>query len=41
VFIRILISNKTPQTGNEKENHWGYRLGFIKGLWQNNLPLGV
>jgi hypothetical protein len=29
VFIRILISNKTPQTINEKETPWGYRLGTI------------
>jgi hypothetical protein len=26
IFIRISISNKTPQTINEKENHWVYRL---------------
>jgi hypothetical protein len=30
-FIRISISNKTPQTINEKENPWGYRLGTVSG----------
>ncbi len=31
VFVRILISNTTPQTINEKENPWGYRLGTVSG----------
>jgi hypothetical protein len=31
VYIRILISKRTPKTTNEKENHWGYRLGTISG----------
>jgi hypothetical protein len=31
VFIRLLISNKTPQTINEKENSWRYRLGTVSG----------
>jgi hypothetical protein len=31
VFIRISISNKTPQTINEKENPWGYCLGTVSG----------
>jgi hypothetical protein len=31
MFIRILISNKTPQTINEKENPWGYCLGTVSG----------
>jgi hypothetical protein len=30
-FIRIPISNKTPQTINEKENLWGYRYGTASG----------
>jgi hypothetical protein len=30
VYIRILISNKTPQTINEQENPWGYRLGTAR-----------
>jgi hypothetical protein len=29
VFIRISISNKTPQIINENENPWGYRLGTV------------
>jgi hypothetical protein len=38
VFIRISISNKTPQTINERE-----LLGLSPwyGQWQNNLPIGV
>ncbi len=31
VFIRISISNKTPQTINEKGNPWGSRLGTVSG----------
>jgi hypothetical protein len=31
VFIKISISNQTPQTINEKENPWGYSLGTISG----------
>jgi hypothetical protein len=31
VYIRILISKRTPQTINEKENPWGYRLGTVSG----------
>ncbi len=30
-FIRIPISNKTPQTINEEENPWGYRLETVSG----------
>jgi hypothetical protein len=30
-FIRISISNKEPQTINENENPWGYRLGTVSG----------
>jgi hypothetical protein len=30
-FIRKSISNKTPQTINEKENPWSYRLGTVSG----------
>jgi hypothetical protein len=32
VFIRISISNKTPQTINEKEKPWGYRIGTVRTL---------
>jgi hypothetical protein len=31
-FIRVLMSNKTPQTINEKENHWGYRIGTVSAI---------
>jgi hypothetical protein len=31
VYIRILISKRTPQTNNEKENNWGYRLRTVSG----------
>jgi hypothetical protein len=30
-FIRESISNKTSQTINDIENHWGYRLGTVSG----------
>jgi hypothetical protein len=36
VFIRILVSYKTPQTINEKENPWGYRLGTKVTLGNRN-----
>jgi hypothetical protein len=40
VFVRILMSNKTPLTIKEKENPWCYRLGgrglrVYEGLWGN------
>jgi hypothetical protein len=28
---KYVNSNKTPQTINEKENPWGYRLGTVSG----------
>jgi hypothetical protein len=31
VFIRRFISNKTPQTINERVNLWGYRIGTVSG----------
>jgi hypothetical protein len=31
MFIGISISNKAPQTINEKENPWGCRLGMVTG----------
>jgi hypothetical protein len=31
MFIRILISNKTPKLINEREDPWGYRLGTVRG----------
>ena len=44
VFIRILISNKTPQPINEKETNWGHRLATVSGKtichWGLNLALG-
>jgi hypothetical protein len=38
VFLRISISNKTPQTINEKREPLG--LPRWNGQWQNNLPVG-